>query len=60
MLPAPGQGTAPVAAETQRTPTPKMIESHTLFKGHREILIRHGPDIYRLRLTQAGKLILTK
>lgn len=43
-----------------RAGTSTMIESRALFKGHREILIRHGQDIYRLRQTQAGKLMLTK
>jgi hemin uptake protein HemP len=36
------------------------INSGDLFKGARELLIRHGQEIYRLRRTQAGKLILTK
>ncbi|MGD9844425.1 MAG: hemin uptake protein HemP [Variibacter sp.] len=36
------------------------IESHDLFVGTREIIIGHGEDAYRLRLTAQNKLILTK
>ncbi len=36
------------------------IESRTLLAGHREVLIRHGDDTYRLKLTSNNKLILMK
>ncbi len=36
------------------------IDSRELFLGTREILIRHGGENYRLRLTGQNKLILTK
>ena len=36
------------------------IDSRNLFAGTREIIILHGHDIYRLRLTAQNKLILTK
>jgi hemin uptake protein HemP len=36
------------------------IESSDLFVGTREIIIGHGEDTYRLRLTAQNKLILTK
>ena len=36
------------------------IASDQLMKGQREIIIRHGREEYRLRVTAAGKLILTK
>jgi hemin uptake protein HemP len=36
------------------------IDSADLFIGTRELMIRHGSDIYRLRLTAQNKLILTK
>jgi hemin uptake protein HemP len=36
------------------------IDSRDLFSGTREIIIGHGSDIYRLRLTAQNKLILTK
>jgi hemin uptake protein HemP len=34
--------------------------SETLFAGKRELLIAHAGEHYRLRLTNQGKLILTK
>lgn len=36
------------------------IESRDLFVATREIIILHGADAYRLRLTAQNKLILTK
>lgn len=36
------------------------IESRELFAVEREIIIAHGEDSYRLRLTSQNKLILTK
>jgi len=36
------------------------ISSAELFEGGREIHIRHADDVYTLRQTNKGKLILTK
>lgn len=36
------------------------VDSRELFVETREIMIAHGGDIYRLRLTAQNKLILTK
>ncbi len=36
------------------------LDSRELFIGTREIIIDHGGEFYRLRLTQQNKLILTK
>lgn len=36
------------------------IESRDLFIGTREVIIHHGGESYRLRLTAQNKLILTK
>ena len=36
------------------------IESRELFADTREIVIAHGSDLYRLRVTAQNKLILTK
>lgn len=36
------------------------IDSKDVFVGTREIMIVHGDDNYRLRLTSQNKLILTK
>ena len=44
----------------QEPPSLPAIESRTFLAGHREVLIRHGEDTYRLRLTSNNKLILMK
>ena len=36
------------------------INSQELFQSERELRVRHGKEIYRLRLTGLNKLILTK
>jgi hemin uptake protein HemP len=36
------------------------VDSRELFVSTREIMIAHGTDVYRLRLTAQNKLILTK
>jgi hemin uptake protein HemP len=36
------------------------LDSRDLFATEREIIISHGEDNYRLRLTSQNKLILTK
>ncbi|MBO6636097.1 hemin uptake protein HemP [Parvibaculum sp.] len=36
------------------------LDSAELFQGGREIVIRHGEELYRLRLTNSNKLILIK
>jgi hemin uptake protein HemP len=46
-------------AEQRAAATPK-IASDRLMNGRREIIIQHGPEQYRLRITGAGKLLLTK
>ncbi len=49
------------------SPGPRMIsvaghkiDSRDLFIGTREVVIHHGGEVYRLRLTGQNKLILTK
>ncbi len=39
---------------------PPIVDSVTLMDGRRELIIRHGADTYRLRVTASNKLILTK
>ena len=39
---------------------PLVVDSITLMSGRRELVIRHGEDTYRLRVTASNKLILTK
>lgn len=41
-------------------PRPARFDSRTLLRGHREILIEHAGETYRLRHTRNDKLILTK
>ena len=38
----------------------RSVESAALMHGARELVIRHGADRYRLRVTANDKLILTK
>jgi hemin uptake protein HemP len=38
----------------------RTVSSRTLLGGERLLIITHEEDIYRLQLTAAGKLILTK
>ena len=41
-------------------PVHRSITSKDLLAGEHVIIIRHGQEEYRLRLTASGKLILTK
>ncbi|MDI6748184.1 MAG: hemin uptake protein HemP [Rhodocyclaceae bacterium] len=38
----------------------RVMNSGVLFAGCGEIIIAHGPELYRLRLTRQNRLILTK
>ncbi|HVA46836.1 MAG TPA: hemin uptake protein HemP [Pirellulales bacterium] len=38
----------------------RTLRSADLLQGQVEVLIEHGPNTYRLRLTRSGKLILQK
>lgn len=37
-----------------------MLDSRAVLRGQREVLINHAGQVYRLRHTRNGKLILTK
>jgi hemin uptake protein HemP len=50
------QRTAVRAPNTAR----RTLASGALLNGHREVLIEHAGEIYSLRHTRNGKLILTK
>lgn len=41
-------------------PSVRTMSSAELLQGKTEIFITHGEDVYRLRLTRNGKLILHK
>lgn len=48
------QGEAPL-------PLPQTVmNSDELFRGERELCIRHDGELYRLRITRRGRLILQK
>jgi len=59
-----------IDAEPEHSAVPKMvrtipviddrIDSRDVFVGTRELIISHGGESYRLRLTMQNKLILTK
>lgn len=51
--------TRPAADDTPDAPA-RILSSDTLFGPAREVLIRHGVETYRLRMTRQDKLILTK
>lgn len=38
----------------------RIVDGESLFGGRREIDIRFGQSVYRLRITRQGKLILNK
>ncbi len=46
--------------DLDRTTGPPVVSSSDLLAGGRELVIRHGPDLYRLLITSQNKLILTK
>lgn len=46
--------------DAKHTVANKFITSEVLLAGARELVIAHAGDEYRLRLTNQGKLILTK
>jgi len=56
---APGTGTPP-RQQAVEGPDTRQLDSRTLLGSERELLIHHNGELYRLRLTRAGKLILTK
>lgn len=50
-----GAADGAVTAQQQR-----VLDTASLFGGGREVILTHRGEQYRLRLTQSGKLILTK
>lgn len=46
--------------ESQDSLQPTFLDSKTLFADTRQISILHEGEIYTLRITSRGKLILTK
>jgi hemin uptake protein HemP len=53
--------TEPAPARADRAgPSHVRVSSREILRGQREIVILHGDHEYRLRITRADKLILTK
>jgi hemin uptake protein HemP len=50
----------PAGAGAETATDRPVLSSATLFRGTREVVIRHGAVEYRLRITRTDKLILTK
>ncbi|WP_153101725.1 hemin uptake protein HemP [Paraburkholderia hayleyella] len=48
------------AAVTATTATARTVQSHAVLQGLKQIGIEHNGEIYYLRTTRLGKLILTK
>jgi hemin uptake protein HemP len=59
-LPSPPGAASRPTAEPGPAGAPPVLRSAELFGVHKEILIEHQAQLYRLRLTSLGKLILTK
>ncbi|MGB7479466.1 MAG: hemin uptake protein HemP [Burkholderiaceae bacterium] len=57
--PEPQAAQVAVSADSAPDTTPLRIKSRDLFGQRREVEIDHDGRIYRLRLTQLNKLILT-
>lgn len=58
--PAGSGSDAKVTAERSIPLADNRLNSRDLFAGAKEIIISHGDETYRLRLTAQNKLILTK
>jgi hemin uptake protein HemP len=57
---APSTAQDPATTETPQPVEPPVLDSVQLLGGRKQIAILHGGEIYSLRLTRNGKLILTK
>ncbi|MCG8649141.1 MAG: hemin uptake protein HemP [Pirellulales bacterium] len=47
-------------SESNDKQRPRIIQSEEILRGRREVWIEHGMEMYRLRVTSAGKLYLSK
>ena len=52
--------TSTLSASNKHESMNRSMTSEDLFAGRRELLIKHASESYRLRITNQGKLILTK
>ncbi|MBI2218723.1 MAG: hemin uptake protein HemP [Candidatus Rokubacteria bacterium] len=58
--PADGRASVDCRAPLEERQAPRRIFSTSLFREEREVVIVHRGQEYRLRITKADKLILTK
>lgn len=56
----PAEPQKPLGLDQTATGRPPEWTSEQLLVGYQEVLIHHGDEVYRLRATRNGKLILTK
>lgn len=59
-FPSPARNVSHLSAARSQAAAEAVFSSEALLQGRREILIRHGDRVYRLRHTSNDKLILTK
>lgn len=50
----------PIRPKPPEKPQVREVSSEELLRGQTELLIRHGEELYRLKLTRNQKLILHK
>ena len=50
----------PPQGEESTVPVQRVLRLEELLGDEREVLIQHGGEYYRLRLTRNGRLLLTK
>jgi hemin uptake protein HemP len=58
--PASGSEDDPVPSPPRASPHPTIFHTEDLFGSAQEIWIEHAGEMYRLRITSRGKLLLTK
>jgi hemin uptake protein HemP len=49
-----------ISEPNNKSSGPKVYESPQLFDGNNEIRIKHAGELYRIRITRNGKLIMNK
>lgn len=49
-----------IEALGRKVAAPREVRLEDLLHGDRELLIRHGEEVYHLRITKNGRLLLTK
>lgn len=57
---SPADNDHPSSDSSVNDPERLVISSAEVLRGRSEIWIEHGTEMYRLRLTRAGKLLLSK